>query len=394
MAGVFRELSDFLRYFRLSADEKRVLFYSEHAGYTVNFRPMMDELIEKHGMKICYVTSDPKDPILQTNDKNVTALYSRTFVTFLMGMLSEGTVCVMTMSELHNNPIIKRSVNDVHYIYVFHAMMSSIMTHKFGGFDHFDTIVCVGPYHAEETRKTEEVYGVKKRNVVEGGYTRLDDIRRQYEEHLRKSQKDDKMRVLFGPSWGPNSFVEYHTEQAGRLVDSLLDAGFFVTIRYHPETVIRRQDVIDFFDEKYSGNENVKIEKSVSGNESILEADVLITDWSGIALEYAFGTERPVISVDVPPKMQNERFPELGLLPFEMQVRDKIGLVVDPNCLDDVGQTVRQMVDARDEWKERIIRTRDENVYHLGHAAEKTAEAIAELAKKQARKTGPKKKKK
>jgi YidC/Oxa1 family membrane protein insertase len=290
------------------------------------------------------------------------------------------------MSELHNNPIIKRSVNDVHYVYVFHAMMSTIMTHKFGGFDHFDTIVCVGKYHADEIRKTEEVYKVKKRQIVEGGYTRLDDIRRQYQVYKKTETKKDKEHVLFGPSWGPNSFVEYRTEQAKIMIDSLLAIGFFVTIRYHPETVRRRDDVIKFFDEHYAQNENVKIEKTVANNVSILEADAIITDWSGIALEYAFGTERPVISIDVQPKHQNDRYPELGLLPFEMQVRDKIGIIVHPDHLEGIGQIVKDIMNSKNYWRDQIIETRNKNIFCLGNAAEKTADAVASIADKQRRK--------
>jgi YidC/Oxa1 family membrane protein insertase len=367
-------------------ESKRVLFYSEHASYTINFRPIMDQLIQKYDLKICYITSDPNDPILETKEKNVTVLYSRILLTFLMGILTDKTVCVMTMSELHNNPVIKRSINDVHYIYVFHAMMSTIMTHKFGGFDHFDTIVCVGQYHVDEIRKTEEVYKVKKRRIVEGGYTRLDDIRRQYCEYLQNAPPKEKYHVLFGPSWGPNSFVEYQTEQAKVMIDSLLANNFFVTIRYHPETVRRRDDVIKFFDDHYEQNINVKIEKSVANNESILKADTIITDWSGIALEYAFGTERPVISIDVPPKHQNDRYGELGLLPFEMQVRDKIGIIVPPENLEGIGERVKEIMNTKDAWRDKIIETRNKNIFYLDQAAEKTAEAITGIANEQRKK--------
>ncbi len=46
-------------------------------------------------------------------------------------------------------------------------------------------------------------------------------------------------------------------------------------------------------------------------DDSLLRADVLICDISGIALEYVFGTERPVLFLDVPLKIHNPRFKEL-----------------------------------------------------------------------------------
>ena len=41
------------------------------------------------------------------------------------------------------------------------------------------------------------------------------------------------------------------------------------------------------------------METSVATNDSLIESDLLICDCSGVALEYALGTERPVLYVDV-----------------------------------------------------------------------------------------------
>jgi YidC/Oxa1 family membrane protein insertase len=360
-------------------ESKRVLFYSEHAGYTINFRPIMDQLIQKYGLKICYITSDPSDPMLETKEKNVSVLYSRTLLTFLMGMLCDKTICIMTVTELNNTPILKRSVNDVHYIYVFHALMSTHMVYQFGAFNNYDTIVTVGLYQDREIRKAEELYQLKKKRIVSGGYTRLDDVAREYQQYATEHSElknNKRLQILVAPSWGKTSLVENHHDKVVAIIESLVVTGFDVTLRYHPETVRRRHDIVNFFDTKFCNNEHVFIEKSVADNKSLLQSDLLITDWSGISLEYALGTERPVLFLETGRKVHNKRYEELDIEPFEVKVRNEIGQSVPLDNIDNISQIVHDMINLSETYREKIIKFRCENIYHFNEAAEKTAEVI------------------
>ena len=56
-------------------------------------------------------------------------------------------------------------------------------------------------------------------------------------------------------------------------------------------------------------------------------ADLMISDWSGAALEYAFGIERPVLFLDVARKINNPRYVDLGIEPIEARMREQIGAV-------------------------------------------------------------------
>ena len=53
----------------------------------------------------------------------------------------------------------------------------------------------------------------------------------------------------------------------------------------------------------------------------------MICDWSGAALDYAFGLNKPVIFIDVPRKVNNPDYQELGVECFEVWIRDHIGVV-------------------------------------------------------------------
>ena len=46
--------------------------------------------------------------------------------------------------------------------------------------------------------------------------------------------------------------------------------------------------------------------------QNYFDNDILISDWSGSAFEFAFGTLRPVIFLDLPKKINNESYIKLS----------------------------------------------------------------------------------
>jgi YidC/Oxa1 family membrane protein insertase len=110
-----------------------------------------------------------------------------------------------------------------------------------------------------------------------------------------------------------------------------------------------------------------------------LKSDLLITDWSGVSLEYALGTERPVLFLETTPKIHNERYKELEIEPFEVKVRNEIGQSVSLDKIDEVPQIVHKMIDTAMLYQEKIIQYRTQNICHFNEAAEKTASAIVKL---------------
>ena len=74
-------------------------------------------------------------------------------------------------------------------------------------------------------------------------------------------------------------------------------------------------------------------EKSVSSLDSFHQSDFMITDWSGAALEYSFGLNKPVIFLDLPKKINNPFYEEIDVIPLEVSVREDIGVVAS---VDDI----------------------------------------------------------
>ena len=373
-AVLMREIKDLYRFFRRTPSERRaVLFYSEHEGYYPYLEGIVDALTEWHRVAICYISSDASDPVFETTKDNLLPFYINRFLPLFM-MIVKCRVFLMTLTDL-NQFHLKRSFHPVHYVYVFHSLVSTHMIYRDGAFDHYDTILCAGPHHSEEIRKREAQRGLPSKQLIEAGYYRVERISSRYRRWRDEHKGSDRKTVLVAPSWGKENVIEACGE---RLVGLLLDAGYSVILRPHPETLKRAPQIVAALARRYERNEFFLLERSVATDDSLLKADVLITDWSGIAFEYAFGTERPVLFMDVPRKVTNQQYAELGMTPLEDHSRAVIGKIVPPSSLELVPTVVAELCASREVYKDRIAAFRDQYVYAFGKASDIGAQYVVD----------------
>jgi YidC/Oxa1 family membrane protein insertase len=372
-----KEIIDFCRFFwRTKKEDKSIIFYAEHEIYYRNFEGILDELIGKKQWTVCYVTSDPNDPVLQKSEPKIKTFYLKRLLPFFM-IFVNCKVFVMTMTDL-NQLHIKRSINSVHYVYVFHSPVSTHMIYLFGAFDHYDSILCVGQHHIKEIRRHEELHNLPKKELIEAGYYPLERIYTNYQEYLaNQTQVKGKTTIIAAPSWGNNNILESCGE---RLANLLLENGYEVIIRPHPETLKRTPEMIHSLVAKYGDNPDFTLEKSVVNTDSVLKSDVLICDYSGIGLKYAFATERPVLYLDVPYKIRNEKYEELDIEPLELALRSEIGIVVSLEELDTIPQVIEKLINDKMEYKKNIRKLREQYIFALGSSSEIGATHIIDLA--------------
>ena len=374
---ILQGLVEIWRFWRTPRDLRKIVFYAEHEGYFSYFEGIIHELTKARGVPIAYITSDARDPILKTRNSHIKAFYIKTLLPYFM-IFVKARAFVMTMPDL-NQFHIRRSIHPVHYVYVFHALVSTHMIYREGAFDHYDTIFCVGPHHIEEIRARERQKGLPAKKLVEAGYWRLERIHQKWLVRAPSAKKEEQKMVLIAPSWGDHNILK---ECGVQLIGVLSRAGYDIVVRPHPEILRHTPEVISTLEDSFGKENNVRFEKSVSSDESILKADVLITDTSGIALEYAFGTERPVLFIDVPPKVKNENFRKLGIEPLELVLRPIIGVILSPRDLGSIENVMTRLLAEKDSYKEKIKELRSKYVYAFGKSSEIGAKYIAELTNK------------
>ena len=319
-----RHIQAVMRYMGLPAAQRRLTFYCEGINYWPHLEGLLKQILATSDIPVCYITSDAKDPGLSYQHKNLqTFKINEGFIRNYLFENLQTEVMVMTMPDLHQYQV-KRSKHPVHYVYVQHSLVSLHMIYRKGAFDHFDSICCAGEHHKKEIRAMEKTYALPKKNLIEHGYARLDSIIKNAQGKQKQANKP--RHILIAPTWGENCTIESGIGE--KIIDQLIDAHYKVTLRPHPQTIKFANDKIRSILSKHQNNDLFHYEGNVAGQESLHASDVMICDWSGAALEYAFGLKKPVLFIDVPRKVNNKDYQEIGIEPFEVSIRDKIGCVL------------------------------------------------------------------
>ena len=162
-------------------------------------------------------------------------------------------------------------------------------------------------------------------------------------------------------------------------ISILLDSGFKVTLRPHPMTQKKSKKKINFLLQKFSSNSNFVLEKNIPNFESFVKSDIMITDWSGAAIEYAFTLERPVLFIDVPKKIHNSDYEKLPEIPIEINIRDKIGEIISLSDMEVLPEKIQNLCQNPNIIKDKIKRIREELIANLGNSSKLEVEYILKL---------------
>lgn len=340
---------------------KRLVFYSEGKGFYKYYAPIIDYLIEKSEYIIDYVTSDPEDPILDDSTGRIRPYYvAQDKYLIPLFMKLDCDICVMTMPDLEKYHIKRSKVrDDIEYIYVFHGMGSSALTLRKGALDNYDTLFCVGEDSVIEIRQMEELYGTRRKTLVETGYVLLDQMITEYNEDKSNNDKT----VLIAPSWQPDNIIDVCIE---KMLDILADTKYKVVVRPHPQQVRHEKQRFEDMVEKYKIYENIEIQTDFSSNFTVMNADLIITDWSDIAFEYAFTTLKPVLFIDTPMKVMNSDYDKIEIKPINIALRNVIGESLAVEDIGELNAVVSRLIADRDKYHDIIKKTRAEHIFNIG----------------------------
>lgn len=373
-----REREDYKRFFNVV--NKHLVFYSESSGFYKYYKGIIEYLLDYTNLTIHYITSDPNDQVFAISKERpaLRAYYigEKRLITLMMKL--EADIVVMTMPDLENYHI-KRSYirKDIEYIYIPHCMDSLNMTMRTHSMDHYDTVFCVGKHHKEEIEKTEQVYQTTRKKLIDWGYGLWDEMCADYEK-MPKEVHEQKS-ILIAPSWQEDNIVDSCLED---ILDGLTGKGYKVTVRPHPQHVRHKKEKMESLKQRYKENPDIEIQTDFSSNSTVFEADLMITDWSGIAYEYAFTTKKPVLFINTPMKIMNPEYQKIDTVPINIQVREEIGLSLDLDKLDLVAESVAELLKKKDSYYEKITAFTDEYIYNHGSSSRVGARYIIEQLQK------------
>jgi YidC/Oxa1 family membrane protein insertase len=404
-----REQADARRFYKIS--DKQLVFYSEASGFYKYYQRLIEHLLTHSELTIHYVSSDPDDQIFAlaeelaggeggdeggaaasaggeggdgkgaaTGGQTATASRLQTYyigptalITFMMKL--DADMMVMTMPDLESFHI-KRSLvrKDVEYVYLDHGMGSFHLVLRERALDNFDTIFCYGPNHVAEVRRAEELYDLPAKYLVATGFGLLDTLLEKVAELPLVPNQPPV--ALVAPSWQKDNLLELCPDE---VVRPLLEAGFKVIVRPHPEFVKRFGVALEAIRERYAAqieDGSFELETDFSSNQTVYTADVVLTDWSTIAQEFSFSTKKPSIYVNTPMKEINPQWRLLELEPLEISLRSRIGVALDLDELEGIGAVATELLAQREQWQQQITAVLEETIYNVGHSQVAMADYI------------------
>lgn len=265
-----------------------IVIYTDHKRYWNVFEPLLDEFEKRH-QKTVYITGSGDDPVFKKEYKYVTGSFiGEGNKGFSKLNLLNAAVVVSTTPSLDVFQW-KRSKNVDCYIHIPHAP-NDITLYRMFGIDHYDAIILSGAYQEDEVRKLEALRGYPPKDIALCGIPFMDTMKKRLEtaEPLPAHERT----VLLAPSWGDSGILSKYGES---FIDALISTGYRIIVRPHPQSFTSEKDMMDKLMARYDDPSKVIWNRDTDNFEVLRQADILISDFSGVMFDFSLVFDKPVI---------------------------------------------------------------------------------------------------
>lgn len=331
-----RENFDIFKNIIKLADKKvQFIFYSESKYYQKYNYILIDQLAKKYPNQIFYVSSDKED---KYNNFKVNNLYIGNGILMHLFFSSiKAKYFFLTLTDLGNH-FLKKKNNIDNYVYYFHSPDSTFKSYTAGAFDNYDIILCNGPYQTNEIRFRENLKTIKKKKLIPSGYFYFD-----YSlQNIDLKQNNDE--ILVAPSWS-YKHSDYIDKNFVKIIEQLLKKNYKVTFRPHPEHFKRSKKILHIINESFKKNENYKFDDHKDNIGSMQNAKCLITDESGISMEYLVLFNRPVLILSEIEKTHNKDYLEFkDFIPIEKELNKNFSQIFKYDQIENIDSLIEKSI--------------------------------------------------
>ena len=349
-----------------------ICIFSEGKRYWSVFRPICDEF-EKRQKDITYLTASPDDPALTADYKYVHAEF-----------IGEGNKAISKMNLIKATLVIsttpsldvfqwKRSKSASYYIHLPH-MPNDITTYKMFGLDFYDSVLLSGQYQIDEIRKLEELRSLPAKDLKLVGIPYLDKMKERLDNTPAKSDKKDPV-VLLAPSWGNNGIL---TAYGASFIDNLIKTGYKIIIRPHPQSFTSEKELMDSLMAKYPESEKLSWNRDPDNFDVLNEADILISDFSGVVFDFSLVFNKPIIYTEPSNDWSQYDCSWIEEPLWTYTILPKIGRLLSRENFENIGTLINDCLtgsEAADLAKGRDL-AREQTWCNIGQGAQKVTDYI------------------
>ncbi len=278
---------------KVETNDKKIpiAIFTDDKRYWNVFAPICREL-DRRDVDVVYFTASPDDPALNSGLKHLDAQF-----------IGENNKAFAKMNFLNASIVLsstpgldvyqwKRSKNVDYYVHILHAA-SEVVTYRMFGLDYYDAVMISGEYQARDLRTLEKKRNLPAKEAVTVGIPYMDEMaaRLAAAEPLPAHERT----VLVAPSWGKSAIFQKY---GGKILDVLLETGYQIIIRPHPQSFTSEKEMIEKLMAAYPASDRIQWNRDNDNFDVLNRADILISDFSGVIFDFALVYDKPVIYAD------------------------------------------------------------------------------------------------
>lgn len=277
----------------VDASDKKIplIIFADDKRYWTNFEPVCRELDER-GIDVVYMTASENDPALNNSYEHVKAEF-----------IGSGNKAFARLNLIKANMILsstpgldvyqwKRSKEVDCYVHMLHAP-NEVLLYRMYGLDYYDTVLLSGKYQEEDLRDLEKARNLPAKETCMVGIPYLDESLKRLKDS--GPAPEHERTVLLAPSWGPSAiFAKY----GSKILDKLLETGYHIVIRPHPQSFTSEKDMIDKLMAEYPDSDRIEWNRDKDNFEVLKRSDILISDFSGVVFDFSLVHNKPIIYAD------------------------------------------------------------------------------------------------
>ncbi len=311
-------LSDISNYIKLIKGKYKTGFFCENNNIFEYLEPYIEKKSKKQ--KIILITFEKIEKKIENVEQCI----------FYLNFFRELVFLTLKLKYLYsstpglNQSLFKKSkFSKCKYIFLQHSLCSMIMIYSKFAFDSFDAIQAVTNYQFNELleikNKRNLNYKIFKSNYL----------------FLKKKNSTSKTKfektVLIAPTWN-TSFFKLGCHE---IICSFLKKNkISYDLRPHPMSFKKKEISIEELKKK-------EISININTNLNFMDYKILVSDWSGIFLEFAV-LNKTVFLIDTPKKILNEEFRLYENYPAEIRLRENLAKSFSIENLENLVEEIKK----------------------------------------------------
>ena len=315
-----------------------IVIFAESKRYWNIFEPLLDEF-EKRKQKITYLTGSEDDPVFNKGYKYISGEYA-----------GEGNKVFSRLNTLNATVLLsttpsldvfqwKRSKNVGYYIYISHNP-NDITMYRMFALDHYDALILSGEYQKDQARQLEELRNEPAKDIELCGLPFMDVLKKRLE--AAGPVPEHEKTVLLAPTWGENGLLTRYGE---RFIDALIETGYKIIVRPHPQSFTTEKEMMDRLMAKYVENPKFSWNRDTDNFEVLRQSDILISDFSGVIFDYALVFDKPVIYTDTNIDLGPFDAYWLEETPWTLRILPKLGLELNEEKFGNIKEVIDNCID-------------------------------------------------